>query len=399
MRRLAGMLAAVLIAVAGSACTDDKVSADEASVLVDPDSSVLVAERGGKMRPAEGRVTLHLGAQVKVLKGSASVSLHDGAQLEVRTGSEIQLGTPIVLVSDDLLVTSAAAPVKVAVAGSRFTVSGVARLSRDFAASAAAYRGRVELRSAARSLTIPALRQAAAASLGVLPAEPEALDYDPGDAWDRRFLGSAIDLGEELEAKSEGFTRSLDPGEGRTPGFYRLLLPDLEDEPAFGAESIGDRRAGELLIGATIAVSGTRGSFAERWASVFEFRDQKARWGLVALDQQVADLKGVVGAVDQAIGRQSFAFAPLPGTVRPPPAGPAGPAPAPVVAPPAAEAPRAAPSAPPARPPARAPASPPPLLSVPQLVRDPEPLAPTEGLLAPVVDVLTTTIDGLLGPK
>lgn len=394
MRRLAGVLAAVVIALAGSACTDDEVGAGEASVLVDEGSRVLVAERGEDLRRAEGRITLHAGSQVKVLEGSASISLHRGARLEVRTGSEVQLGDPVVLVSDDLLVTSAARPVEVVAAGSQFSVSGVARVSRDFAVSAASYRGEVRLRSAARSLTIPALRQAAAASLGVLPAEPEALDYDPADPWDRRFLGSAIDLGSELEAKSEGFSRSLGPNEGRTAGFYRLLLPELEDEPAFGPELVGDDRPpGELLVGATIAVSGNRGTFAERWASVFAFRDQKARWGLVALDQQVNDLQGLVSAVDQAIGRQSFAFAPLPaGAARPV----AAIGPAPVETPPAIQAPRpAVPPAPP-RPPATTPTTAPPLLDLPQLVPDPEPLPPTVDLLTPLVDTLAATIDGLL---
>lgn len=398
MRRLAAVLAAVVIVLAGSACSDDEVQAGEASVLVDKGSRVMVAERGEDLRPAEGRVTLHVGSQVKVLEGSASVSLHEGAQLEVRKGSEIQLGNPVVLVSDDLLVTSGATPLKVAAAGSQFAVSGVARLSRDFAVSGAVYRGSVTLRSAARSLTIPALRQAAAASLGVLPAEPEALDYDPADPWDRRFLGSAIDLGSELEAKSDGFTRSLRPGEGHTAGFYRVLLPELEDEPAFGAELVGDDHPpGELLVGATIALSGKRGTFAERWASVFAFREQKARWGLVALDQQVNDLQGVVGAVDQAIGRQSFAFAPRP-VVPSPVVAAAPPPPAPVEAPPAVQTPRAA-APPPARPTSTPPTTAPPLLALPQLVPDPEPLPPTINLLTPLVDTLAATIDGLLGGK
>jgi hypothetical protein len=399
MRRLVGALVAVAIAVAGASCTDDKVKANQASVNVDSGSRVLVAERGDRLRLATGQVTLHLGARVEVLEGSASISLHDGSSLEVRDGSKIELGTPLVLKAQDLLVTSGNAPLEVSAADSRFKVEGVAKLSRDLAAAARSYRGNVQVTSAGRSVTVPALRQVEVASLGALPDTPEALGYDAADSWDRRFLGAAIELGEELEAKSEGFARSLRPGEGRTPGFYRLLLPPLEDEEAFGEEMLADESfdPGDLLVGATIVVSGRLGTFAERWASVFAFKDQGAKWGLVALDQQVNDLQAIVATVDTAIGKQQFQFT----------------EPVQVAAP---VAPAAAPAAPVETPAAPAPASPPaprpsnpapastaprtptaePLLSVPQLVQ-PDPLPPTEGLLTPLLTVVTTTLDGLLG--
>ncbi|MGH9179769.1 MAG: hypothetical protein ACRD0N_14595, partial [Acidimicrobiales bacterium] len=333
MRRLVGVLSVVAVLVLGAACTNDKVRINEASVNVDRGSRVLVAERGEAFRSATGQVTLHIGGRVKVTAGSATVSLHDGSTLELRTGSNLELGTPVVLVARDLLVTSGIQPLKVAAAGSQFLVEGVAKLSRDLAASAGSYRGTVKISSAGRSLTVPALRQAEVASLSVLPAAPDAFDYDAADPWDRRFLGAAIDLGEELEAKSEGFTRSLRPGEGRTPGFYRLLIPALEDEDAFGAELFAeDREPGDVLVGATIAVKGRLGSFAERWQSVFTFREQGARWGLVAMDQQVNDLQGVVGSVDLAIGSYQFEFAQ-------PALAAAAPAPAPPVETPPAPAP------------------------------------------------------------
>ena len=401
MRRLSALLAAAAIAVVGAGCTGDKVKADEVSVLIERGSRVLVGERGEGLRLARGRRILHLGAQVKVLEGSASIALHDGSQLEVRKGSEVAVGSPVVLVAEDLLVTSAKKPLLVTAAGSRFSVDGVAKLSRDLAVSAATYRGRVAVKSAGRTLTVPALREAAAASLGVLPAEPDALDYDPADAWDRRFLGAAIDLGEELEAKSEGFTRSLRPGEGHTPGFYRLLLPDLETEPAFGEELVADQREpGDLLVGATIAVSGRLGSFAERWSNVFEFRDQGARWGLVALDQQVNDLQGVVASVDAAIGRQQFDFAL-----------PAAPASTPTPATPVTSSRPVEPPAPPppsrpvpqpttgGRAPSPVPATPVPLVPLPPLLPAPEPTPPSEGILTPLLDSITTTLDGLLSGR
>ena len=400
MRRLVVVLAVVVV-IAGSACTDDKVRSGEAAVVIDEGSRVLIGEPGGDLQLAEGRRTVALGAQVKVLTGSASITLADGAELQVRDGSEVTLGSPVSLVADDLLVTSGQEPVRVAAAGSNFSVEGIARLSRDLAVSVASYRGNVTVHSAARSLSVPALREAAVASLGVVPTAPKPLDYNSGDPWDRRFLGEAIELGDQLEAKSLGFTESLGPGEGRTAGFYRVLLPALEREPQFDEDLIGPGlRPGEALIGATIALHGQLGSFVDRWAAVFAFRSQGARWGLVALDQQVNDTGGLVQSVDEAIGRQSFAFAPVRADVpRAEPVVPTVEAP-PVTTPAAPVSTPRAPSPTPAPPPARTPpTTAPPLLSVPPILTPTDPQAPRQGLLEPLVTVVTGTLDGLLNGR
>ena len=395
---------AVFTALAGAACTDDGVGAGEAAISIEEGARVLVAERGDDLRLADGRRTLHLGAQVKVLAGSASIALENGGRLEVREGSEVAIGSPVSLVAEDLLVTSGNVPLKVAAAGSQFTVDGVARLSRDLAVSAATYRGSVTLSSAARSLTVPALREAAVASLGVLPTSPRPLDYDQTDPWDRRFLGQAIELGDQLEAKSTGFTESLDPGEGRTAGFYRVLLPALEAEREFNEDLLAPGlRPGEALVGATIALHSRQGSFAERWNAVFAFRSEGARWGLVALDQQVNDTSGLVQSVDAAIGRQSFAFAPVRVPTPPPPtvAPVTPPAPATTPAEPAT-LPRSPQPATPAAPATQPAAKEPPLLTVPTvppLLQAPDPEAPKQGLLEPLVTVVTGTLDGLLNGR
>ena len=392
----------VVVAAFAAGCSDDRVGTGEAAVVIAEGSRVLIAERGDDLALAEGRRTLRFGADVKVLAGSASISLADGSRIEARDGTEVEIGSPLTLIAEDILVTSGNRPVEVTAAGTHVTVDGVAQLSRDLAVSAASYRGGVTLRSAARELRIPALREAAVASLGVVPTAPKPLDYDPSDPWDRRFLAQAIELGEQLQAKSTGFTESVGRDEGRTAGFYRVLLPALEDELEFDERLLTPgMRPGEALVGATIALHGRIGTFAQRWASVFNFRGQGARWGLVALDQQVNDTSGLVEAVTAAIGRQSFAFAPL----RPP-------APGPVATPPASTSPPATaptePTSPPRPPATTAPASPPttkppdPTLitvpTVPPLLAPPDPdQPPPPGLLEPLLTSVTATLDGLLG--
>lgn len=326
------LLAVTAMVAAGAACSGDALKAGDARLTVSREAEVLAAAPGRALERVEGGRTLPSGSTVKVLSGSAALALASGQELELRRDSEVRLGNRPTLVRGDLLVTSTGdRPLTVSAAGSQVLVSGAARLSRDLAVSAASYRGRLRLSSAGRTLEIPALRQGDIPSLGVVPARPEPLDYDPSDRWDRRFLGQAIELGEELQAKSEGFTSSLRPTEGRTPGYFRLLIPALEQEPSFGPPLLtAARPPGETLVGATIVVAAEEGSFLSRWGEVFAFRDQGAPWGLVALDQEVDDAGGLVQSLDAAIGRATLAFAPTPpdrpsSTVSPGPRGtPAG---------------------------------------------------------------------------
>jgi hypothetical protein len=178
--------------------------------------------------------------------------------------------------------------------------------------------------SAGRDLVVPALRQASVPAPGLVPAAATPLDYRADNPWDRRYLGDAIDLGDELQARSDGFTNQLQPGEGHTAGFYRQLLPALENEPAFTQALLQpDMLPGDTLIGAAITVEGKDGSFLDRWQSVFAFHDQGARWGLVALDQHVTR-DPLLSTVDDALGRRPGAAttavvaAPAPGGVAPP---------------------------------------------------------------------------------
>lgn len=379
MRRTAALL--LVVAGLGAGCNTEGVGRHEARLSFGPGGQALVAESG---RPfaQEGRDrTLHQGARVRLLTGTATLALAGGPSLELREDSIVRLGTLPTLVTGEAVVFATEDPVTVVVAGTRVVVSGVARVSRDLAVSAASYRGQLTLESAGRSLRIPALRQAAVPSLGVLPEAPRPLVYDASDPWDRRFLGPAIDLGAELEAKSQGFTVSVAPGEGSTPESLRRLVPELAGQPEFGAGLLSPTRPpGETLVGATIVALGQRGTFASRWSEVFSFREQGAAWGLVALDQGVTDAASLIGALDAAIARAPLAFT---GPVPPAPPVPTGSA-----RPPGTTPSRTRPS-PAARPaPSRSgpPASPP--------VATPTPRP--RGALDPVVEPLVDTLSGVL---
>jgi hypothetical protein len=288
---------------------------------------VEVARGSGAFEPVDTSRTINVGDRLRVVEGSAVLRPGEG-EVELRAGSELELRSPAdgdgvepaltagraLLAADDGTARMMAGTEEVSV------TKGAARVERDKGALIAVYRGTGTVAAGGRSLTVPALRQATVSPTGQLADKAVPLVYAPGDEWDQRYLADFIDLGNQLVARSNGFTAQLSPGEGRTLGFYRVLFPALEKEPAFNEASFNAARApGENLVGLAITVQGTKGSFEERLRSVFAFREEGADWGLVAAEQEVSRAP-VVSGVDQAIaqGPKSPAEEPPPPVTTPP---------------------------------------------------------------------------------
>lgn len=383
--RRARVLALALAALAPVGCSADEPDAGEARLEVD--GRAIVSRGDAEEEVVDGRTDVGPGDRVEVTEGVATMALRGGVRFELRAGLRDAADT--VLRMDDVpdleagdLLVSAPESTMVEAAGTTIVVRrGAAQVSRSLGMGVAAYDGAVELDSAGQERPVPALREMSVPALGRPPQSPRPLDYDENDPWDRRFLGTAIDLGDRLAALATGYTNNLNPGEGRTPGFFRLVLPGLDDEPEFGAELLDlQRPPGETLVGAAITDLGRRGAFAERWASVFAFRDAGARWGLVALDQAVSGTP-LLGSIEQAVSSSPLAFG------APPPAGPGPSSPSP----PTTTGPTPTPTSPPptAPPPTSPPTTEPP---------PPGPVPPVlDPVLEPVTDGVTGLVDGLLG--
>lgn len=374
-RLVAGLLAAAVLAPVG--CSNDEPRAGEGRLQVD--GRAIVHRESGGREVVDGRTDVGPGDRVELAEGVGTMALRDGVELELRAGidddanSVLTMATTPVLEAGDLLV---AAPEQstIAVAGSTVVVTeGSAHVSRALGMVVATYAGAVHLSSAGIERQVPALREMHVPALGRPPRIPRPLDYDANDPWDRRFLGAAIDLGRTLEAMASGYTQNLNRGEGRTPGFFRIVLPGLRDEPSFGADLIDLAMApGETLIGAAIAELGTRGDFVARWHAVFGFRTAGAEWGLVALDQAVSRTP-LLGSIEQAVGTSPLTFA------APPP----GRAPSE----PPTTTPR--PTPPTTVPPTTPPTSPP--------TTQPLPDNPVTPVLEPVLEPVGDTVSGLVG--
>lgn len=309
------LLAGLVLLVLGAACSGgDPDGAGRLSV----DGRAEVEAPGGKAEEERGSRTVMFGERVTVLDGTATLRLDRDRDLELRAGSSVVLqeategerrvAQPLLLERDLLVQAPSGARLTVSVEGADVVVSGGAQISRGPVLVVSSYNGAVELRSGDQSATVPALRQLSIPIGGPVPARPSPLSYDGDDAWDRRFLSEAIEFGNELEARSTGFSAQVKPGEAGTVDFLIRLLPTLSTQPGFSSTLFDATRSpGESLVGAAIALEGTRGTFVERWAGVFTFRDDGAQWGLVALDQGVSRVP-LLATVDAAVGRGSPPF-------------------------------------------------------------------------------------------
>jgi hypothetical protein len=322
MRRT--LLTGVVVVTAALAACSNSRAPGQATLTAT--GTVRVAHAGGGTTSARGNETVRRGDTVRVQRGTAHLAFSDGRTIDLRKGSSVKIDQSPTLVAGDALVQTGQKPFTVKAAGSTVALDdGAAHLVRNLGIRAAVYRGSATVSSAGHDVTVPALREASVPTLGVVPAAPSPIRLDSTEQWDRRFLGDAIELSDQLDARSNGLSGQLPPGEGHTPGFFRIVLPPLDKESSFG-ESLLDptRPPGETLVGAALVVDGRTGTFTDRWSAVFSFRDQGASWGLVALDQKVKDVPGLSSTLDAALARaQTFTLQAAAAAAAPPPVPPA----------------------------------------------------------------------------
>jgi len=389
MRRLLGLVALGFGVVAVAAgCSG---GGGESSGQLTADGHTEVADAGGAWKPATGTVRLRSDEQVRVVDGTATITLGDGRKVSLRKDTVVKLtkeagdsGDRPVLVAGELLVEAPRSALTVNAGDSDVAVDGGAtRVSRGLSLVVGTYSGTSSVTSAGRRLEVPALHQANVPAVGLLPSRPAPLGYTAGDPWDERFLGDAIQLGDELAARSRGFTAQLRPGEEANGAFYRQLIPALGNQPDFDATFVvPDRAAGETLVGLAITAEGASGSFDDRLRRVFGFHDEGAAWGVVALDQGVTRVK-ILGTVDEALGRGPSLLAPVPAT------------PAQQASGPPSRSSAATPSSEPASPPAEAAAAAPAPATVP--LPSAGPLRTGLPLVDGTVNSLVDVLSGLLG--
>lgn len=270
-----------------AACNGDSVASDEARLTVS--GIVSLTPPGGDARLIDRGQTVDFGDVIVVDEGTATIELASGDLYEVRAAtdgraaSRIQVGSPPRLLAGDVLLSDGF-PLAVSTGDVAISARGPTRV-RTEPASVASFAGTTQIDGIDGVAEVDGLRQIALSPGSV--ATP--IVYDATDAWDRRYLAEAHAFGERLEALSRGYTADLQQNTGLSAEFYRRVIPALDRETDFTDQLINPNRpAGELLVGAAVAVAGEKGTFRDRWTAIFSFRDQGAAWGLVALEQGVS---------------------------------------------------------------------------------------------------------------
>lgn len=248
-----------------------------------------IVDRTDKVAPGDKIVVSDGGIAELTLDGGVGVEL-SGARVTVVDGRTVALDRGKVLVVADGPVAVRSGQVTARSEGGIFRVDG------GESTRVGVYKDRALLepgtsaqaKTAAAdpvAVTVATYHQVvvpAGAGPGALPA-PRALQIDPGDRWDIRYLKDAIDIDARLANLSRGLEAQLGSGTGLD--FYRRVLPS-GFQVGLITPLAGDRKT-DVLIGSLIAhdaASGNAGGPDEATAvaGVFGLWREGASWGLVA---------------------------------------------------------------------------------------------------------------------
>ena len=315
MTRRAHRAAAALAAVAVGATLASCGGGRDDGRSVEVEGTTVVTDGGRQSVLRSGRHRVPTGSVLRVTSGSAILDLVGDATAELRAAtpgapdSSVRVAAvPTLLVGEALVAASDRA--RFGVGDVVVTVEGgVARVRQLSSTTVGTYTGVASVDARGRPVRVPAFRQLTLAGVGAVPRHPGPLVYDQQtpDTWDSRYLGAAIDIGQQLDRRSAALTAQLARPQP-TAAYLAGLLPALRRQPGFADSLVPTTAVGETLVGAAITLGARPRDFVSGWRGVFDFRAEGARWGLVAVDQQ-ARRTDVVAGLDGVLGRVPLRFA------------------------------------------------------------------------------------------
>ena len=254
--------------------------------------------------PGDAAVTVHRGTPV----AAADALLRAGDTLTVQRGLaalRTSLGTIYATGGSVIAITSGAPRVtrgdvlvqgKEMVVGMRAasaTINGISRVRQGLTLEVDVYRGGAVVRTATDTVGVQRLRRAVVSGNGASLVTIAPLVLNSADKWDRRFLGTAMELDAALSARSRGLTMQVaDDGDAvvnkvvAATGFSDLTL--LRNEPV-----------GEFVVAAELARAAHLGE--QGVLAALKLRSEGASWGLIAIEQGVHTLPAIFDGIDNAV--------------------------------------------------------------------------------------------------
>jgi hypothetical protein len=173
------------------------------------------------------------------------------------------------------------------------TINGIARVRQGLTLEVDVYRGGAVVRTATETVGVPRLRRAVVAGNGASLVTIAPLAINAADTWDRKLLGTALELDAALNARSRGLTAQLsgDPTDVVTKVVAATGLKDLS--------MLNDEPVGEFVVAAELARASHLGDSAI--AAALRLRSQGASWGLIALEQGVHAVPAPFDGIDSVM--------------------------------------------------------------------------------------------------
>jgi hypothetical protein len=303
-------LVAVLCSVAliATACSNgDGLKAGEAATFVEGYTGEFSLDGEQWTAGGDGE-SLPEGARVRATDGELRLALRDGTARLAPGGVATVMAQAVQLERGDLLLDSGGS-LQATLGDTTVEAGGLVRVTSGLAANVAVYEGAATVRRPAQERDVAGLRQMDLAAFRLAPAG-DPLQYRAEDPWDQELLGEAIAFDGEVARLARGM--QIEFGNRPQPAsFYREFagrraVPVLASTAprtrgrAFGPPS-------DVLLTMFVAQTIGQGRLVDTIRKVADLRAAGARWGLIAVEFDVAS-GALVAAVD-GLGSERLALA------------------------------------------------------------------------------------------
>ena len=238
------------------------------------------------------------GAQVRATDGEARLVLRDGT-VRLAPGAAATVTAQSLQLDRGELLLDSDGGLEARVGDTAIVAGGTVRVSSGLAANVAVYAGKATISRPAQEREVAALRQMDLAAFRLAP-EGVPLRYSPDDQWDQELLGEAIAFDGEVARLARGM--EIEFGTRPQPAvFYRgfadrRVVPVLaETAPIARPRAFGP--PADVLLTMFVAQTATQGRLVDTIRQVAQLRSAGARWGLIAVEFDVAS-DALVAAVD-----------------------------------------------------------------------------------------------------
>lgn len=238
------------------------------------------------------------GAQVRATDGEARLVLRDGTA-RLAPGAAATVTTNALQLERGELLLDSDGGLEVRLGDTAVVAGGTVRVSSGLAASVGVYAGTATVRRPAQEREVASLRQMDLAAFRLAPVGVP-LRYSPEHPWDQELLAEAIAFDGEVARLARGM--EIEFGTRPQPaGFYReFAAPRVVPVLSAAAPVSRGRTFGppaDVLLTMFVAQTATQGRLIDSIRQVAQLRGAGARWGLIAVEFDVAS-DALVAAVD-----------------------------------------------------------------------------------------------------